>query len=124
MENNMISYSLNNSGIFHVKFSGAITVEDIKRYLLEFKMITSLPQDFKSLYDLRDADLSLTFGDILAISRLTKKVTAPFKTVRTAFLVSKPNVTAYSILFSTQLSHRRTVRKVFSTEGAALDWLK
>lgn len=120
----MISYSLHDSGIFYVKFSGSVTAEDIKAYLLEFELLNDLPKDFLSLYDLRNADINLNKEDILSISDLTNKVTASYKTVRTAFLVLKPLVTAYSYLFIDELPSEKTVRKVFSTEEAAIKWLK
>lgn len=120
----MISYSLNDSGIFYVKFSGTVTAEDVKAYLLEFETLNDLPENFLSLYDLRDADINLDREDILSISDLTIKVTASYKTVRTAFLVHKPVVTAYTYLFITELPSEKTVRKVFSTEDAAIKWLK
>ncbi len=120
----MINYYLDESGIFFVKFSGIVTAKDIKAYLLEFDSINDLPGDFLSLYDLRDADMDLKKEDILSISDLTNKVTAAYKTVRTAFLVHKPVVTAYSYLFISELPSEKTIRKVFSTEEAAIKWLK
>ncbi len=120
----MINYYLDESGIFFVKFSGTVTAKDIKAYLLEFDSINDLPGDFLSLYDLRDADMDLNKEDILSISDLTNKVTAAYKTVRTAFLVHKPVVTAYSYLFISELPSEKTIRKVFSTEEAAIKWLK
>lgn len=119
----MISYSLDDSGIFYVKFSGIITVEDIEAYLLKFGTLSDLPEDFLSLYDLRDAEMNLDKDDILSISELTEKVTASYKTVRTAFLVNKPVITAYTYLFTTELAPDKTIREVFSTEEAALTWL-
>ena len=119
----MINFYLSDSGIFKVTFSGTVTAEDITKYLLEFESLNNLPQAFLSLYDLRDANMDLKIIDILSISKLTKKVTSSYETVRTAFLVNKPNLTAYSILFTRESSHKKSVRRVFSTEEAAIKWL-
>ena len=120
----MINYSLSETGIFHVTFSGNVSVEDIKKYLQEFEKLSNLPQNLLALYDLRGANLKLTHNDLIFLSELTSKVTASYKTVRTAFLVDKPDQTTYSIIFTEQLVLEKTARKVFSTESAALNWLK
>ena len=119
----MIEYSLNDSGVFCVKFSGTVTMKDIEDYLLEFELIEDPPKDLISLYDLREAKMNLDSKDIMRISELTKKATASYKTVRTAFLVNKPLLTAYSLIFSNDSPSGKTVREVFSTEEAAIKWL-
>ncbi len=120
----MISYSLNENGIFYVKFSDTVSVEDIKNYLLGFEKLKNLPNELLTFYDLRGANMKLTHNDLIFISELTNKATATYKSVRTVFLVDEPNLTAYSILFTEQLTSAKTTRKVFSTERAALNWLK
>jgi hypothetical protein len=120
----MINYSLKDNGIFYVTFSGSVSVEDISKFLSEFEKLSNLPKDLLALYDLREVDLVLKVSDLTAISELTIKITAPYKTVKTAFLTDKPNLTAYSILFTEELVSEKTMRKVFSTEAAALNWLK
>lgn len=119
----MISYSLKDSGIFYVNFSETVSLEDIKAYLLEFEKLDNLPKDFLSLYDLRGANMQLKAEDIICISKVTEKVTASYKSVKTAFLVDKPKLTAYSFLFSVDHNSEKTTRQVFSTETAALKWL-
>ena len=119
----MINYTLKDTGIFYVTFSKTVSVEDIKKYLLEFELLKSLPLNLLALYDLRNAIIRLTQKDLIFISELTEKVTASYKTVRTAFLVSEPALTAYSILYTEELVPVKTKRKVFSTEEAALNWL-
>lgn len=119
----MIKHSLNESGIFYVILSGVVTAADIITYLHEFEKIDYLPPNIRLLYDLRNASINLKLRDIVAISKFSKKVTSAYQSVRTAFLVSKPNVTAYSILFSRESKSKKTSRKVFSTENAAIQWL-
>lgn len=120
----MINYSLDDSGIFNVKFSGSVTADEIINYLLEFELLNNLPDDFLSLYDLTDADIKLKQKDILFISELTLKVTSFYRSVRTAFLVNNPVLTAYSYLFINNSIPKKTTRKIFSTKVAAINWLK
>lgn len=119
----MITYFLNESGIFYVNFSETVLPEDINKYLLEFEKLKNLPSDFVSLYDLRGANLLLDSEDISAISKLTEKVTAAYKSVKTAFSVNKPKLTAYSFLFSVDHNSAKTTRLVFSNEEETIKWL-
>jgi len=119
----MIQYSLIENEIFYVTFSETIDVENIKTFLHEFKNIGILPENLLAFYNLQNATMKLSWVDILVIANLAKKVTAPFKSVRTVFLVNEPTNTAYSMLFIQSPSHKKSVRKVFSTEDAAMEWL-
>jgi len=119
----MISYSLKDSGIFYVNFSETVSLEDVKTYLLEFEKLDNLPKNLLSLYDLRGANMHLKAEDIFCISNLTEKVTTSYKSIKTAFLVNKPKLTAYSFLFSVDHNSEITTRQVFSTEKAAFKWL-
>ncbi|MDQ1769290.1 hypothetical protein GQR60_00470 [Labilibaculum sp. A4] len=120
----MISFSLRDSGIFYVDFSDTVTVEDIKNYLFEFERLDNLPKNIYLLYDLREVDMNLEIDDISFISKLAEKGTSSYKTIRTAFLVDTPKITAYSILFNLDTSSEKVLINVFSTEEAALKWLK
>lgn len=120
----MIKFSLLDTGIFYVDFSETVTVEDIKNYLVEFERLDNLPKELYSLYDLRGVDMNLETDDIPLISKLTETATSSYTTVRTAFLVDQPNITAFSILFNVSTSSEKTLRDVFSTEEAAVRWLK
>lgn len=119
----MITYSLKESGVFYIDFSGTVTLEDIQHYLLEFEQLEDLPQKLLALYDLQDANLNLCSEDIIALSELTEKVTRTYKLVNTAFVVNRPNLTAYSILFSVDNNLENTTRQVFTSEKEALKWL-
>ncbi len=120
----MISFSLRDSGIFYVDFSDTVTVEDIKNYLFEFARLDNLPKNIYLLYDLREVDMNLEIVDISFISKLAEKVTSSYKTTRTALLVDTPKITAFSILFNVDTSSEKVLRNAFSTEEAALKWLK
>ncbi len=119
----MITYLLKESDIFYVNFSETVTVEDIKNYLVNFETLDNLPQHLRSIYDLRGAHMNLKAEEIMDIAELTEKVTASYKSVKTAFLVDKPKLTAYSLIFSIEHDLENTTRLVFSQEKEALSWL-
>ena len=119
----MIEYSLEESGIFVIRFVGEIGIEEIKEYLKKFKNISNLPKEIKILYDLSDAEMTLSKKDIQTLNNLSILVTQKYDSVKAAFVVNKPNITAYSLMFSEKAPSSKTIRKVFSTEIAARDWL-
>ncbi len=119
----MITFYLNDANIFYVRISDKISIGDIKDYLAEFKLIDYLPQKLILLYDLLDAELDISLDDINTISRIADEVTEKYLSVKTAFLVGNPNVTAYSFLFSELKDSKVKIRKIFSTLDAATSWL-
>ena len=119
----MIDFSLEDSGIFYVKFLGTVSTKDIKKYLNEFDLLNDLPENLVFLYDLRGVRLKVSFIDLFSLAKLAKKVTSPYKSVNTAFVVNKPKTTFYSILFTRKYLAGRNKRKVFSREKYANEWL-
>ena len=120
----MIDHSLQDSGIFNIIFSDTVSLNDILEFLSEFEKMNNLPQDILVLCDLRKAKSNVKPRDILTISKMTYKATASFKSVRTAIVASKPNLIAFAILFTREISRSKTIRKVFSMEKAAIEWLQ
>ena len=120
----MITYSLKDTGVFYVDFSGTVLLKDIEDYLNTFETLENLPLDFLSLYDLRGAHMQMNSEDIQFISALTQQVTRKYRSVKTAFLVDKPKLTAYTLLFSVDHDLEKTTRQVFSNERNAIEWLQ
>ena len=119
----MITYSLKESGIFYVTFSGDVSKDDVMDYLDEFEKIGNLPENLLTFYDLRDASMNMKLPEIVAISKKAKKVTNSYKTVKTVFVVDSPGLTAYVMLYIMQSVKTKNIRKVFSTTDAAYKWL-
>ncbi len=119
----MISYSLNSDGVFYVLFSETVTFEELKEYLEGFAKLVNPSENLLSLYDLRDAELNVSTKDLSSIIKMSDKITANYNTIRTAFLVDKPNLTAYSLLFTEEAASKNAKREVFSSKEAALNWL-
>jgi hypothetical protein len=119
----MIYYSMAEQGVFSVMFSGPVTFSDIKEYLDRFKTIEDLPEKIRLLYDMREGEIDLAEEDLINIARLADEATEKYSSVYTAFLVSKPDVTAFTYIFSQFKRNKHSTRRVFSTQEAAINWL-
>lgn len=119
----MISYILDQN-ILVISFIGKINNDDIFNYLHEFSSIADLPSNLLLLYDLLNAELEVAPSDIKKISTIADSSTKKYQSVKTAFLVNDPKLTAYSTLFTNLANPNKTQRKIFSTKEAALKWLK
>jgi hypothetical protein len=119
----MITYTVNESGIFCVKFSGPVSFAEIKNYLEKFKSIKTLPSEIRLLYDFLEGEIDLVEEDLGNIARLADESTVGYTSVRTAFLVNKPDATAFTYIFSQFAKNQHSIRRIFSTYDAALNWL-
>ncbi|NOQ25594.1 MAG: hypothetical protein GQ564_09570 [Bacteroidales bacterium] len=118
----MITHSFDKN-IYKVIYSGIVNFEEIINFLHEFSHIENLPKKLSLLYDLRDADLKVAPNELKKMSQVAEESTKKYTSVKTAFLVDDPKITAYSTLFSNQSVEKKTERKTFSTMEAALKWL-
>lgn len=119
----MIKYRFDDSNIFTVTFSETVTKKNILDFLLEFGTLQNLPKELLILYNILDAKINLQMDDLISISQVADKVTSSYKMVRTAFVVDQPTITAYSYLFSHNTSSKNKIRRVFSSDEAAIKWL-
>ena len=119
----MINYTLNDDQIFYVKFTGDVNYQEIAEYLKRFESLEHLPADLRLIYDFSEANLTVDPDDIQKISSMADAVTTKYKSVRTAFLVTKPMETAFTMLFIQEKSEMDKKRKVFTTREVAEEWL-
>lgn len=119
----MIEYSLKDNGLFCVRFIGEITSADIQKYLNDFKRLENLPRKLLTLYDLQGSNMHLVLEEIERVAKLADEVTLDFESVKTAFVVNKPDITAYAMLFNQSSVSSKKEREVFSTEESAILWL-
>ena len=119
----MISYKLDDRKIFVVTFEGKMLLDDVMNYLNYFGTINSLPNDIRLLYNFKKAIFKFAPEKIQIIAELADKVTGKYKSIKTAFYVYEPLLTAYSLLFSGMDKNPNRQRQVFSTEEAAVKWL-
>ncbi len=118
----MTSYAFINN-ILHVAIEGPTTIADLLEFLDDFGSMEELPSDLKLFYDLRNAQLDLKLEEISTLSEKAMEKTAGYTSVKTAFCVKDPKITAYTMLFSWLPKTTRVTREQFSTKKAALEWL-
>jgi len=118
----MISYAYIDN-ILHVSLTKKVTLKDLIEFIHDFKNLENMPEKLRIFYDLTEAELVLHLDDISKLSKLAEAATGKFKAVRTAFYVTDPKVTAYTMLFSWLPEDSLTKRENFSTREAAMEWL-
>ncbi|MBK3518822.1 hypothetical protein [Carboxylicivirga marina] len=118
----MTSYAFIND-ILHVSIEGPATIYDLYDFLDEIGSLQSLPEELKVFYDLRKASLDLRLDEINVLSKKAEEKTLNCKSVKTAFCVKDPKITAYAMLFSWLPESSKIKREQFSTKEAALNWL-
>ena len=118
----MTSYGFINN-ILHVSIEGPATIYDLYDFLDEIGSLQSLPDELKVLYDLSKASLDLRLDEINILSKKAEEKTLQCKSVKTAFYVEDPKITAYTMLFSWLPENPKIKREQFSTKEAALKWL-
>lgn len=109
--------------ILHVSVDGESTINDLFDFLDDFAALDNLPSNLKVFYDLRNAKLDLRLDEINILSKKAEQLTVECDTVKTAFCVEDPKITAYTMLFSWLPESDKIKREQFSTEKAALEWL-
>ncbi len=122
IKRHMISYAFIND-ILHVSIDGPSTIYDLFDFLDELGSLQSLPEELKVFYDLTNADIDLRLDEISMLSKKAEEKTLSCKSVKTAFCVNDPKVTAYAMLFSWLPEGTKIKREQFSTKEAALKWL-
>jgi len=102
---------------------GLITSDDLYAFLEEFGSFEDLPEHLKIFYDLRKASIEIRLDEINLLSQMAEDKSQKFKSVKTAFCVEDPKITAYAMLFSWISNNPKVKREQFSTKAAALAWL-
>lgn len=110
--------------IYTVAFTDVVTVGDIYEYIHEFNELHNSPQHLKVLYDFTDVDLMISLDDIPTIAKEEGKATSQLLSLKTAFVVKDPKVTAYVMLFQWARPAEHVIRREFSSIDVALKWLK
>ena len=118
----MISYAFIND-ILHVLIEGPATIHNLYDFIDDLGNLHNLPDNLKVFYDLRNASLDLRLDEISILSKKAEEKTLHCQSVKTAFCVEDPKITAYAMLFSWLPESSKIKREQFSTKEAALLWL-
>jgi len=119
----MITHELKEN-ILHIKFEGNIVYEELFNLSTTFSEQLIDSNTLLLLYDLRECVLNFTVSDYAKISTMALRSTRKYKSVKAAFIVTKPRMTAMLTIYSQLSKNNHTRRKVFSTEDAAILWLQ
>ncbi len=121
----MINTSFNSdTHIITSYLEGDISIFEILDYIDNFSFSVLSDKDILLLGDLNKAEFTFKPSEIaLAINRLQYKV-KDSPQVRIAFLSRNPKETAYSLIATRLLKGKGIYCKVFSTEEAAIHWLR
>ena len=119
----MISYEFRDNNIFVISFEDKISLDDVLHYIKEFETYDYLPSDLKLLYDFKKSNFIFNSEKFQIISERSDEATNKYKSIKTAFLVNNPLLTAYSFIFIGIGENNNNQKKVFSTEEASVKWL-
>ena len=119
----MHNFSKDKNGIYYLTFNGILSIEDLITAVEEFRTSTIFPPEVKLLYNLSDAKINITETALESLHKYTAFSTQQFAHVRTAIVVLKPQLTAYSMLFSDDTPNAKIQRRVFSSVEGAKQWL-
>ncbi len=119
-----ISLASDNEDILLVKLAGKISLKTLYDFLIAFHELNTLPAHLRLLYDLQEAQIDLTKEDLVKISRMSGLITFNYQSVRAAFVVSDPDVTALTLYFAQLSEHPDGLRHLFSSKEAAMNWLR
>ena len=122
----MKSYSLNeNDQILILTAIGKQSLKDIIDHYLYLSKTNDLPKDLKCLIDCREAIFELDHNELNFTTKSVNLALQNYDRINEAILVEKPFETVIANLFEELNAPLENYTfQVFSTEEAALNWLK
>jgi hypothetical protein len=122
----MIAYRFNKeSEIVEAVFDGAIGINELARHIMNLGNDTSLPVNLKIFTDARKAVVNFNPKSLVILIDAINSAKIRHETITEAILQNDPDITAYSFIYQKMISFRKNhIFKIFSTESAALKWLK
>jgi len=119
-----ISYNIEKD-LVRVVFDGQIRVEAINRLIADLIRKEKLPQNLKVLIDSRRAKYDTKPGELPSIIKKLKEHNEKFESIKLTIIQQNPYETAISMIMQEYLKGLGNIYfKVFSTEQAAVSWLK
>jgi len=112
------------SNILETKFKSDIYAKDILDYIIAFKDNTSYPRKLKGIIDARDAAFKFSFRDLRSFNDAKTESLKSYDIVIFAILINSPATAAISTLYEAIANNEKYKFKVFSTEEAAIIWIK
>ena len=119
----MISFTIDNTGIFIIKYSGIVSYDEVISSMNKFKKL-DLDKDLRLLHDTRDAELNISPEDLNELYNFSNIISKQFNSFKTAFVVNNPSNTALSIILLSMKNIRKTNKKSFYSYDVAYNWLQ
>ncbi len=110
--------------VLFVECSGIIEIEDMLEYVNNFGNDNTLPRDLLIFENASKADVKFTANDLPLLLEKLFTVLPNYKTIKHAVIHSDPVNTAFAMIINKETTNNNYKIKVFSTEKAAMDWLK
>lgn len=109
------------SSIIKITLSDVLTFEDIKSMTIDLSKIKD--SEILLLTDIRNAIFDFTISDFSKINEIIAPHTIEEIQTYEALLIDSPKETAISTLFGLHNQSKNHIKKIFSTEKAAISWL-
>ena len=110
--------------VVHAVYSGVVTVEDLDAFTDRLCADGDLPRPLRLLTDVTGAEYRIHPRQMPRLVDGARRQIETFGLVRAAFVQARPRETALSLLFGQSVPGDRYQHQVFSTEEAALQWLR
>lgn len=121
----MISLTFNEQlNLLETKFDANIYAKDILDYIIAFKNNTSYPRKLKGIIDARNASFKFSFRDLQPFNEAKNESLKSYDIVVFAILINSSATAAISTLYEAIANNEKYKFKVFSTQEAALIWVK
>ena len=111
------------TGILDSQFIDEVTLKEIVDYIVATKENAEYPRKLKILTDATKGIMKLNTDDLQVIVSENNKSIEKYDFIFDAIVIESPKETAMSILYQEMAKNSKYKFQVFSTRGAALDWL-
>lgn len=120
----MIGMAYNeNLHIVEVIYKGVIELEDIFEFGTNIEQNPYLPRKLRMLTDATQAKYNFSVDKIPLLAKNLEEHTKDFEWIKAAFIQSRPNETAISMILENENKSSHYIHRIFYTRESALEWL-
>lgn len=119
----MIDQSFIKDGVVHFILEGKYTAKAMVEVIAKAYGLCEPGQDIKFYADLQKANFSFSLDELSFIAKQNQVIIDTFGQIRVAILCTDPSELSQAIFFEDISTSPTYVAKVFSFEGAAMNWL-
>ena len=120
----MIARTFNEQlNILEVIYNGQISYDELIEFGESFAKNKHLPRNLKMITDARKAEYTFSADKVSEIATHIEIHLKDYVHVKAAFVQTKPNETALSMVLENENKTNKYIHKVFCTRESALEWL-